>query len=51
MNSLYEAQLWIDRAEDTLMSSEINFKNELFVAAVNRAYYAMFYSANALLRS
>ena len=51
MSNLYESQLWLERAEDTLHASDINLKNDLLLASVNRAYYAMFYCAIALLRS
>jgi uncharacterized protein (UPF0332 family) len=51
MTNLYESQLWLDRAKDTLIASDITLKNDLLLASVNRAYYAMFYCATALLRS
>jgi uncharacterized protein (UPF0332 family) len=51
MTPYYEAQLWLDRANDTLFASDFNLKNELTLAAVNRAYYSMFYCTTALLRT
>jgi uncharacterized protein (UPF0332 family) len=51
MTNLYESHLWLERAEDTLHASDVNLKNDLLLASVNRAYYAMFYCAIALLRS
>jgi uncharacterized protein (UPF0332 family) len=51
MTNLYESHLWLERADDTLHASDINLKNNLLLASVNRAYYAMFYCAIALLRT
>ena len=51
MNDFYEAQLWLEKANDTLFASDFNLKNELTLAAVNRAYYSMFYCTTALLRT
>lgn len=51
MTVYYEAQLWLERANDTLFASDFNLKNELTLAAVNRAYYSMFYCTTALLRT
>ena len=34
---------------ETLKSAEMNFQNGFYNATVNRAYYSVFYSANALL--
>lgn len=48
---LYEAQLWLERAKDTIHASDINLKHELLLTAINRAYYSMFYCFTALLRS
>jgi uncharacterized protein (UPF0332 family) len=48
-NRLYEAQLWLDRAKETIDASNANFENDFLLTAVNRAYYAMFYCATALL--
>lgn len=51
MTNLSESLLWLQPADDTLHASDVNLKNELLLASVNRAYYAMFYCATALLRS
>jgi uncharacterized protein (UPF0332 family) len=46
-----EIQLYIDRARDELRATQINLSEALYGVAVTRAYYAMFYAANALLVS
>ena len=46
---LYEAQLILDRAEDSLEYAETNLKLDITIIAANRAYYTMFYCINALL--
>lgn len=46
---LYEAQLFLDRAEDTVEDAEIILKMDMILAAANRAYYGIFYSISALL--
>ena len=51
MSDLNESFLWLERADDTLHASDVNLKNDLLLASVNRAYYAMFYCTIALLRS
>ena len=48
---LPEIQLYIDRARDELRTTQINLSQALYGVAVTRAYYAMFYAANALLVS
>lgn len=50
-SQLYEAQLWLERAKDTLHASDVTLKSELLLTSINRAYYAMFYCATALLRT
>lgn len=42
-------QQLISNAEETLQAAEILFKEEYLRDAVNRAYYAVFYVAEALL--
>lgn len=50
MNSLlHEAQLMLDRAEDTLEDAETILKMNMVLAAVNRTYYGVFYCISALL--
>jgi uncharacterized protein (UPF0332 family) len=49
MSKLYEAQLALDRAEDTLSESAHNLSGGFTIATANRAYYAIFYCLTALL--
>lgn len=49
MSKLYEAQLALERAEDTLDESAHNLDGGFTIATVNRAYYAIFYCLTALL--
>ena len=49
MSKLYEAQLALERAEDTLDESAHNLDGGFTIATVNRAYYAIFYCLAALL--
>lgn len=51
MTQIDEAFLWLNRAEDTLNATAINFEHDLILAGVNRAYYSMFYCILALLRT
>lgn len=39
----------IEKAEDTLSDAAFNFEYERYEAAINRAYYAIFYCISALL--
>ena len=48
MSKLYEAQLALDRADDTLMESVHNLDGGFTIATANRAYYAIFYCLTAL---
>jgi uncharacterized protein (UPF0332 family) len=47
--TLKEVSLYIEHAEDALKVARLNLDNDFYAAAVNRAYYAIFYAANALL--
>lgn len=49
MSKLYEAQLALERAEDTLNESTHNLDGGFTIATANRAYYAIFYCLAALL--
>lgn len=49
MSKLYEAQLALDRADDTLTESIHNLEGGFTIATANRAYYAIFYCLTALL--
>ena len=44
-----EGKHWLKRANYAPSASEALFSKELFDDAISRAYYAMFYSAKALL--
>lgn len=44
-----EISLWLERAEDSIESAKLNFKSDLLLASINRAYYTMFYYVSALL--
>jgi uncharacterized protein (UPF0332 family) len=41
--------VYLDGARDALRSAQYNFDGEFYGVAVNRAYYAFFYAATALL--
>ena len=47
--NLNEARHWLERARTTLKAVEALTAAGLYDDAVSRAYYAMFYAANALL--
>ncbi|QKZ15333.1 HEPN domain-containing protein [Spirosoma sp. KUDC1026] len=49
MSKLYEAQLALERAEDTLEESVHNLDGGFTTATANRAYYVIFYCLTALL--
>jgi len=51
MTSQEKIKICLQRADDSLLASELSRDNELAIAAVNRAYYAVFYSITALLIS
>ena len=42
-------RLYIENAREVLEVAGLNFDNDFYGSACNRAYYAMFYSASALL--
>ena len=42
-------KLWLDKANETLASAELELNNGHATFAVNRLYYACFYAATALL--
>lgn len=44
-----EVALYIEHARQMLQVAEHNLANGFYGSAINRAYYAIFYSANALL--
>lgn len=44
-----EILLYIEHAREMLSVAEQNLRNKFYTSAVNRAYYAIFYAANAML--
>lgn len=44
-----EVALYIENADESLSVAQLDLDNDFNAAAVNRAYYAIFYAANALL--
>ena len=46
-----EIALYLKSAREALAVSQLNIENEFCTAAINRAYYAVFYAASALLVS
>lgn len=44
-----EVALYIENADEALSVARLNLDNDFHAAAINRAYYAIFYAANALL--
>lgn len=45
----YEIELYMSHADEMLQVAEHNLAEGFYSTAVNRAYYAVFYAANALL--
>jgi uncharacterized protein (UPF0332 family) len=46
-----EIQLYLNRARQDLQATQVNLEQGFYDVAVSRAYYAVFYAANALLVS
>jgi uncharacterized protein (UPF0332 family) len=44
-----EIRLYIENAREMLAAAKVNLENDFYASSVNRAYYAVFYAANALL--
>ncbi|MBN1668304.1 MAG: HEPN domain-containing protein [Anaerolineales bacterium] len=44
-----EVTLYIENADEALEVAQLNLDNDFYAAAINRAYYAIFYAANAVL--
>jgi uncharacterized protein (UPF0332 family) len=44
-----EITLYIENAQEVLEVAQLNLDNGFYTSAVNRAYYAIFYAANAIL--
>jgi uncharacterized protein (UPF0332 family) len=47
--TLKEVALYLENADEALSVAQLNLDNDFYAAAINRAYYAIFYAANALL--
>lgn len=47
--TLKEVKLYIENADESLSVAQLNLSNDFYPAAINRAYYAIFYAANAVL--
>lgn len=43
--------LYLEKAEETLIESELMLQHQLFAGSVSRAYYAAFYAMQAALES
>ena len=44
-----EITLYMENAYESLSAARSNLDNDFYSAAINRAYYAIFYAANAML--
>ena len=44
-----EITLYMENAYESLSAARLNLDNDFYSAAINRAYYAIFYAANAML--
>lgn len=44
-----EVVLYMENAYESLSAARSNLDNDFYSAAINRAYYAIFYAANAML--
>jgi uncharacterized protein (UPF0332 family) len=49
--TLKEVSLYLENAHESLAVARLNLDNDFHSAAISRAYYAIFYAANALLSS
>jgi uncharacterized protein (UPF0332 family) len=49
--SIPDVRLYLDRAREDLLAAASNIQQGFYGVAISRAYYAMFYAANALLAS
>lgn len=47
--NVYEINLYLQQARQMLEVAHHNLRNDFYGSAINRAYYAIFYAANALL--
>ncbi len=44
-----EIALYLENAREMLEAAQLMLNNDFYTSAINRAYYAIFYAANALL--
>lgn len=44
-----EIRLYLENAKEMLVVAQLMLSNDFYSSAINRAYYAIFYAANALL--
>lgn len=44
-----EVSRYIENAHEMLKAARVMVDNDFYTSAINRAYYAIFYAANALL--
>lgn len=44
-----EIALYLENAHEMLKAAQVMLDNDFYTSAINRAYYAIFYAANALL--
>ena len=45
----HQLELYLMHAQESLQSAELNMEHAFYGAAINRAYYAIFYATSALL--
>jgi uncharacterized protein (UPF0332 family) len=49
LNKRYQIQTCLDHTQESLESAALNIEHGYYSTAINRAYYAIFYAASALL--
>lgn len=42
-------QYWLEKADESLTSAQVSYKNKAYNSAINRIYYSAFYAVKALL--
>ena len=45
----HQIELYLDHAKKALQAAKLNIEHRFYATAINRAYYAIFYAASALL--
>lgn len=48
-DELYQLELYLSHAREALQAARLNMEHGFYSTAINRAYYAIFYAASALL--